>query len=80
MEFAIVNFLEHQEVATVPAVWISEDNCRSWWPPYKKSDKISKAVQKQKEVDPKTWLEHDIRVIKYYGKICFKKRFYYSNK
>jgi hypothetical protein len=68
MEFAIVDFVKTREVAIIPTNWISDgDMTKCWWPPFKLSDRIMKAVTRREIVDRNLWQSHDIVIRKHYG-------------
>ena len=44
MTFCVVEFLDTNELAVVPPLWMQENDSMCIWPPYKQPIKINKAV------------------------------------
>jgi len=70
MMFSIVEFYEDgesgdREVAVVPNDWIKDNLC--FWPHYKSSEKIMKAVKDNVSSDD-SWLRYHCRILGNFGK------------
>ena len=64
--FAVVLFIETNEVEVIPSCWLSLDEKVAFWPPYKKTEKAKAAVVSMEEPD-ETWGEFLVKVFKKYG-------------
>lgn len=60
MEFSIVEFLQHNEVAVVPL-----SGKKYWWPPFQNN----KEVEKAEEPSSNTWEEYSIRIVSRFRKL-----------
>ena len=60
-DFHVIEFLDEKSTAVVPDLWlIGKEECS--WPPYKTSNRINSAVQKE-EVPGDGWSSHSIRIL-----------------
>ena len=60
--FAVVEFTEEDGLAVVPGKWISKDEKKCYWPPYKSATKIQLAV-KGCVTPTEDYTPHDVRVL-----------------
>uniref|UniRef100_A0A3B1ILR1 Uncharacterized LOC111193929 n=1 Tax=Astyanax mexicanus TaxID=7994 RepID=A0A3B1ILR1_ASTMX len=63
--FAVVVFTEKNEVEVVPSCWLSVDQKISFWPPFKKQNRVKTAVVNREEPD-ENWGEYLVKVLKIY--------------
>ena len=60
--FLIVVFDEEQNTSPVPKTWFNGGLC--WWPPYKDTNKIMKAIQANEGPNPDNgWRSHHARPV-----------------
>jgi hypothetical protein len=57
--FAIVEF-NGEKVEAVPEVWLTSCERNCFWPPYRSSLQLSKAIQSCEEVDETRWSLHEV--------------------
>ncbi|ELU12711.1 hypothetical protein CAPTEDRAFT_208485 [Capitella teleta] len=68
MEFLVVEFTETKEVEVIPKTWL-KCNQTAYWPPLRSVTAILKAQNKASALDPKTWTQFTIRILKFFDKI-----------
>lgn len=65
-KFCVTLFEDSNEVAVTPKTWLCSNNTHCYWPPYRDSVKISRAVSKESSPSP-DWEKYKIEVLKSYG-------------
>ncbi|XP_035712693.1 uncharacterized protein LOC118437626 [Folsomia candida] len=63
MPYSIVHFVETDEVEIIPINWLSASKNKCWWPPYKSSERQSKAVMNGDTPNQQVWLSFDVKVL-----------------
>lgn len=59
--YAVVVF-EGEEVGVVPCKWLADNATKCFWPQYKDSSKLTKAIRTKS--DPQdTWTKYSVRVL-----------------
>ena len=59
--FFVVQFNESTEIALVCKEWVRDNVV--YWPPFKNTQRINKAVVAQISADEETWTKYDITVV-----------------
>ncbi|CAG7717656.1 unnamed protein product [Allacma fusca] len=64
LPFAVVHFVESEEIEAVPVKWIFENDMRQtcYWPNFRKSDRILQAVKSMQNPIESVWTTHVINV------------------
>ena len=65
--YAVVAFDEDSEVSAVPSIWLSDGETKCYWPPYRDSQKLSKAI-KARNSPQDNWSKYTARVLSKCGK------------
>lgn len=65
--YAVVAFDEDKEVSVVPSIWLTDGGTKCYWPPFRDTSKLSKAIKAQYSPADK-WSQHAARVLSRHGK------------
>lgn len=65
--YAVVAFDEANEVSVIPNSWLLENDTQCYWPPFKGTLKLSRAIQNMWEPQ-ENWDKHPARVLTKCGK------------
>lgn len=60
--YVVVVFDEHNEVDVVSSNWLI-NKTKTYWPPFKSSQAINKAVRERVTPDPEQWKVFEMRVL-----------------
>lgn len=66
--YCVTEFIETAEIEVVPIKWINEDETKCFWPYYKSTDRVKKAVLSIEIPDPNKCNEYATRILHKYGK------------
>ena len=64
-KYAIVEFVNDRSVETIPACWLTNNNCASYWPPSKSVQRFKKYVADLTAPDTNKWELCSVRVLKF---------------
>ncbi|XP_067203719.1 RGS domain-containing serine/threonine-protein kinase A-like [Linepithema humile] len=63
----VAEFIETAETEVIPAKWINKEGTKCFWPYYKGTDRIKKAILSIEIPDPEKWVEYDTRILHKYN-------------
>lgn len=75
-KYAVVEFIKSNTVDIVPVSWLSSEEDKSAWPPFK-SDKVGPLVRELHEADS-TWKYHAVKVLGKAGELNLATMIYYT--
>ena len=66
-KYAVVEFEDEKEVSVVPSAWMTDEDTKCYWPPYRKTAKVTKAIKEG--YSPKdNWIKYTVKVFARSGK------------
>lgn len=69
--YCVAEFIKTAETEVVPTKWVNKQSTKCFWPYYKGTDRIKKAILSSEIPDPEKWDEYDTRILhKYSEYIC----------
>lgn len=68
--YAVVAFEEENEVSVVPSAWMTDEERKCYWPPYRNTAKLTKAI-KERDSPKDNWCKYTARVLSKCGKFFY---------
>ncbi|XP_071581906.1 uncharacterized protein [Temnothorax nylanderi] len=65
--YCVAEFIETAETEVIPIKWMNEKETKCFWPYYKSTDRVKKAVLSIEIPNPNTWTEYAARVLHKYN-------------
>ncbi|XP_071554276.1 uncharacterized protein [Temnothorax nylanderi] len=65
--YCVAEFIETAETEVIPIKWMNERETKCFWPYYKSTDRVKKAVLSIEIPNPNTWTEYAVRVLHKYN-------------
>ncbi|XP_039307666.1 rRNA methyltransferase 2, mitochondrial isoform X2 [Solenopsis invicta] len=65
--YCVAEFIKTAETEVVPTKWVNKQSTKCFWPYYKGTDRIKKAILSSEIPDPEKWDEYDTRILHKYN-------------